>query len=310
VARTSDLATAGEAAAHDATSFPPAASPGARGGGVDSLPVVEIRGGPGRVDRSTLRELLAYREVLWALMVRAVKIKYKQATVGVGWAVLQPVLSAAVFSLVLGHFAKIPRDNIDAPVFFLCGMVPWTYFATAAGTAMESVIRDAALVRKVYFPREVLPISAIAAALVDLLPGVVILGIVAALYGYTPGVEWVALPVVVVLLVTTALACGLWPAALNVYYRDVRLALPFFLQVGLFASAVVYPLSQVPEPWRTGWGVVNPVVTAIDSVRRIVAKGDWPRPGMVAAALAWSLVLGLASYWGFKRMERSFADRA
>jgi lipopolysaccharide transport system permease protein len=271
--------------------------------------VVEVRGGPGRLDRDTLRELRAFREVLEAFVVRTVKVKYKQATVGIGWAVLQPLLSAAVFALVLGHFAKIPRDGITAPVFFLCGMVPWTYFAGATGTAMESVIRDASLVRKVYFPREILPISAVIAALVDLGPGIVVLALVAALYGYAPGIEWIAMPLPIALLITTALAAGLLPSALNVFYRDVRLALPFFLQVGLFASAVIYPLSQVPEPWRTVWGIFNPVVTAIDSVRRIVAHGEWPRPGMLAAAFAWSLILAVLSYWGFKRMERSFADR-
>jgi homopolymeric O-antigen transport system permease protein len=271
--------------------------------------VVEVRGGPGRLDRAAFAELSAFREVLWAFIVRSVKVKYKQATVGVGWAVHQPVLSAAVFSLVLGHFAKVPRDGVTAPVFFLCGMVPWTYFSGATGQAMESVIRDAALVRKVYFPREILPISSVAAALVDLLPGIVVLAIVASLYGYTPGIEWIALPLPVLLLITTALACGLLPAALNVFYRDVRLALPFFLQVGLFASAVIYPISQISQPWRSVWGIANPVVTAIDSVRRIVAHGQWPQPGMVAGALGWSLILLVASYWGFKRMERSFADR-
>lgn len=271
--------------------------------------VVEVRGGHARVGRATLRELAAFREVLGAFVVRSVKVKYKQATVGIGWAVLQPLLAAAVFSVVLGNFAKIPRDGVIAPVFFLCGMVPWTYFAGATGTAMESVIKDASLVRKVYFPREILPISAVAAALVDLAPALVILVIVATLYGYPPGVEWLAMPLPILLLITTALAASLLPAALNVYYRDVRLALPFFLQIGLFASAVVYPLSEVPEPWRDLWGVANPVVTAVDSVRRIVAHGTWPQAGMLAAAFAWSLLLVVVSYWGFKRMERSFADR-
>jgi lipopolysaccharide transport system permease protein len=276
---------------------------------VQPLPLVEVRGGPARLDRATLRELAAFREVFWAFVVRTVKIKYKQATVGIGWAVLQPLLAAAVFSLVLGQFAKVPRDGVIAPVFFLCGMVPWTYFSAATGTAMESVIKDASLVRKVYFPREILPLSAVIAALVDLAPGLVILAIVAALYGYPPGVEWLAMPLPILLLIATAVAASLLPAALNVYYRDVRLALPFFLQVGLFASAVVYPLSAVPEPWRAVWGIANPVVTAVDSVRRIVAHGSWPQPEMLAAAFAWSVLLIAFSYWGFKRMERSFADR-
>jgi lipopolysaccharide transport system permease protein len=305
---TSDLATAAGDSAE--TREEPALAPAAPGTASErDLSVVEIRGGRGGLSRATLRELYDFREVLWAFVLRTVKVKYKQATVGIGWAVLQPLLSAAVFSLVLGHFAKVPRDGISAPVFFLCGMVPWTYFSGATGTAMESVIRDAALVRKIYFPREILPISAVLAALVDLVPGVVVLAIVATLYGYTPGIEWIAMPLPILLLVTTALAAGLLPSALNVFYRDVRLALPFFLQVGLFASAVIYPLSQISQPWRTVWGIANPVVTAIDSVRRIVAHGTWPQPGMLAGALAWSLILVVASYWGFKRMERSFADR-
>jgi lipopolysaccharide transport system permease protein len=274
-----------------------------------SPPIVEIRAGRGRLNRATLVELFAFREVLSAFVVRTVKVKYKQAAVGIGWAVLQPLLAAAVFSVVLGQIANVPRDGVAAPVFFLAGMVPWTFFSGAAGTAMESVIRDASLVRKVYFPREILPISAVLAALVDLLPALVTLAVVATLYGYSPGIEWLAIPLPIVLLITTALAAGLLPAAVNVYYRDVRLALPFFLQVGLFASAVIYPVSQISEPWQTIWGIANPIVTAIDSVRRIVAHGLWPRPGMVAASLAWSLVLVIVSYWGFKRMERSFADR-
>jgi lipopolysaccharide transport system permease protein len=270
--------------------------------------VIEVRGGPGRVTRSTLRELAAYKEVFWAFLARAVKVKYKQATIGVAWAVLQPLLAAAVFSLVLGHFVHIANDGITFPVFFLCGMVAWTYFSTAAGTAMESVVRDATLVRKVYFPREVLPLAAVAAALVDLAPGIVVLALVAAIYGYAPGLEWLAMPLPILLLVTTAVGVALLPAALNVYYRDVRLALPFFLQLGLFASAVVYPLSVFTEPLRTIVGVLNPVATAIDSVRRIVALGVWPQWEMVFAALGWSLVLVVVGYLAFKRLERGFAD--
>ncbi len=272
--------------------------------------VVEIRGGPVRLGRATLRELREYREVLWAFLVRAVKVKYKQATVGVGWAVLQPLLAAAVFSLVLGQFAKVPSDGVRYPVFVLCGMVAWTYFSTATSGGMDSVVRDATLVRKVYFPREVLPLAYVGAALVDLVPGLVVLGVVSTLYGYPPGVEWLALPVVVVLLVTTAVACSLFPAALNVYYRDVRLALPFFLQVGLFASAVIWPISRIPsDTGRVAWEIFNPVVAAIDSIRRMVLHDAWPEPEIVLAALAWSLVLLVASYWGFKRLERNFADR-
>ena len=189
-------------------------------------------------------------------------------------------------------------------------MVPWTYFAGATGTAMESVIRDASLVRKVYFPREILPISAVIAALVDLGPGIVVLALVASIYGYAPGIEWIAMPLPILLLIVTALAAGLLPSALNVFYRDVRLALPFFLQVGLFASAVIYPALADPRAVAHRLGHLQPgrhrdrLRPADRGPRPVAATRAWWPP-----RLAWSLVLAVASYWGFKRMERSFADR-
>ena len=277
---------------------------------MQSMSVAEIRGGSARLNLTTIRELFAYREVLWAFLERAVRVKYKQAAVGVGWAVLQPLLSAVVFSVVLGRFANVPSDGKPYLLFVLCGMVAWSYFATATANGMESVVRDSTLVRKVYFPREVLPLAYVGAALVDLLPGLAVLGVVATLYGFTPGIEWVALPVVILLLAAIAVACSLLPAALNVYYRDVRMALPFFIQIGLFASAVVWPLSRIrSDTGRVTWEIVNPVVAAIDSTRRIVTEGRWPEFTIVGAALAWSLGLVLVSYWGFKRLERNFADR-
>jgi lipopolysaccharide transport system permease protein len=241
--------------------------------------------------------------------VRHVKVKYKQAAVGVGWAVLQPVVAAAFFALFLGRLVNVPSEGAPYLLFALAGMVMWLYFAGAAGAASESLISEQALVRKVYFPRELLPLGAIAAAVVDFAPALVTLGVVAALYGVTPAASWIAIPVVVLLLVLFAAAFGLGLSAINVYYRDVRYALPFILQVGLFASPVVYPLGVVPPAWREFYAVLNPVAAAIDGLRRIVVHGAWPDALITTGAFAWTLVLLAGGYALFKRVERGFSDR-
>jgi lipopolysaccharide transport system permease protein len=259
---------------------------------------------------ANLAELWDFREVLWAFTVRAVKVKYKQAVVGVGWALIQPVLAALVFALIFGRLAKVPT-NSDTPylLFALAGMTCWTYVNTAIATSAESLVTDQTLLRKVYFPREVIPLGSIGAALIDFAAGLGVLFVVAALYGDWPAVSWVILPVLFVMLVATAAAVGLILGALNVYYRDVRHAVPFLLQMGLFASAVVYPLSLLHHPWSTIYGIVNPVAGAIDGVRRVVTHGAWPDPVITAGGLAFSLALLVAAYAFFERLERGFGDR-
>ncbi len=272
--------------------------------------VVEIRSVPARLNAATVRELYAYREVLWAFIERSVRVKYKQAIVGVGWVVLQPLLAAVIFSVVLGRYAHVPSDGKPYLLFVLCGMVPWTYFSTAVSAGVESVVKDAAILRKVYFPREVLPLAAVGAAVVDLLPSLLILIAFAIHFGAAPGLAWLALPVPLLLLVITAASSALLFGALNVYYRDVRLGLPFLLQIGLFASAVVWPLSRIPSAGqRTAWEVLNPVVAAIDSTRRIVTENRWPELHIVALATAWSVLVCLIGYHTFKRLEHGFADQ-
>jgi lipopolysaccharide transport system permease protein len=262
------------------------------------------------LSRASLEELWDFREVMWAFAVRAVKVKYKQAAIGVGWALVQPVLAALIFALIFGRLAKIPTDG-GTPylLFVLIGMTCWTYVNTAIATASESVVTDQTLLRKVYFPREVIPLGAIGAALVDFGPALVVMVVVAALYGEFPTVAWVILPVLVVTLVASATALGFVLSALNVYYRDVRYTVPFILQLGLFGSAVVWPLSLLAEPWETLYGIANPVAGVIDGFRDVVAEGNWPDPVITAGAFGWALVLLVAAYWLFKRLERSFGDR-
>ncbi|HEX2112344.1 MAG TPA: ABC transporter permease [Gaiellaceae bacterium] len=272
-------------------------------------PVLEVTGGPGRASWSALAELAAFRGVLWAFALRDVKVKYKQAAIGIGWAVLQPVLAALVFALFLGRYAGVASEGAPYALFALAGLVAWTYFSGASATAMESLVSDQALLRKIYFPREVVPLAAVVAGLVDLVPGVVVLLLAALAYGAPVGASWAALPLAFAPLVTFGAALGLGLSAVNVYYRDVRYALPFVLQLGLFASPVVYSLDAVPESWRTFYAIANPVAAAIDGTREIVLHGSWPRFALLGAALAWSLLLLVGGYTLFKRLERGFSDR-
>jgi lipopolysaccharide transport system permease protein len=272
-------------------------------------PVLDVEGGPGRVSRDALRELWVFREVLWAFAVRQVRVKYKQAAIGVGWAIVQPVAAAALFTLFLGRVANVSSEGVPYILFALSGTVVWTYFSASASSASESLVTDSALLRKVFFPREVLPLAAIVAGLVDFVPAFLTLVVASLLYGFFPTVSWVALPLVIALPIVAAIAFGLGLSGLNVYYRDVRYVLPFVLQLGLFASPVVYSVDGIPSSWRGVYEVLNPLAAAIDGMRRIVVHGEWPEFGITFAALGWCVLLVVGGYALFKRLERGFTDR-
>jgi len=272
-------------------------------------PVLDVEGGPGRVSREVLRELWVFREVLWAFAVRQVKVKYKQAAIGVGWAIVQPVAAAALFALFLGRVANVGSEGVPYMLFALSGTVVWTYFSASASTASESLVTDSALLRKVFFPREVLPLAAILAGLVDFLPAFLTLVVASLLYGLFPTISWLALPLVIGVPILAAVAFGLGLSGLNVYYRDVRYVLPFVLQLGLFASPVVYSVDGIPASWRPVYEVLNPLAAAIDGMRRIVVHGHWPDFGITFAALGWCTLLIVGGYTLFKRLERGFTDR-
>jgi ABC-type polysaccharide/polyol phosphate export permease len=272
-------------------------------------PVLEVVGGPGRLSREALHELWQFREVFWAFVLRQVKVRYKQAAIGVGWAILQPVLAALVFTLFLGRYSRLSSEGVPYLLFALAGMVAWSYFSSATATASESLVTNQNLLRKIYFPREVLPFSATAAGILDLILGLLVLVVATFAYGIGPAPSWLALPLPLVLLV---LACGAAAAALsavNVYYRDVRYALPFVLQLGLFASPIAYSLAIVPASWRTACAILNPIAAAADSIRRIVVHGDWPDFPILLGSLAWTAFACLCAYAFFKRLERGFSDR-
>lgn len=258
-----------------------------------------------------LRELWAYRELLYFLVWRDIKVRYKQTALGVAWAVLQPVMTMLVFSLFFGRLAKIPSDGLPYPIFSLAGLVPWSLFANGLSHVSSSVVDSTNLIKKVYFPRLMIPIGALLSALVDFCLALVVLLGLMVYEGLTPSVNVVFFPLFVVLALVTCLGAGLWLAALNVQYRDVRYVVPFMIQLWLFASPIVYPSSMVTGMLRPEWQFIygiNPMVGVIEGTRwSLLGANTAPGDLIVASSLAALLVLVSGAFY-FRRMERTFAD--
>jgi lipopolysaccharide transport system permease protein len=255
-----------------------------------------------------LREVWAYRELLYFFVWRDVKIRYKQTAIGVLWVILQPVLTMLVFTLFFGRLAKLPSQGLPYPVFYFAALVPWTYFSYALQMTTNVVVDNQRLITKVYFPRLILPISTALSGLVDFAIGFAVLWIFCFAYGILPTLAALWLPVLLLLALFTALGVGLWMSALNALYRDVRYVIPFLIQFWMFASPVAYPSSLVPERWRWLYGL-NPMAGVIDGFRWAIT-GRGQAPGLIllasAAAVAFVVIGGLVF---FNRMETSVADR-
>lgn len=255
-----------------------------------------------------LREVWDYRELLYFLVWRDVKVRYKQTAIGVAWVILQPLLTMLVFTLFFGRLAKLPSQGLPYPVFYFAAVVPWMYFSTALLTATNVVVENQRLVTKVYFPRLILPISSVLSGLVDFAIGFGMLVIFTLAYGLRPTVAALWLPGLVLLAILTALGVGLWMSALNALYRDVRYVIPFAIQFWMFASPVAYPSSLVPERWRWLYGL-NPMAGVIDGFRwALTGRGQPPGSAMLASA-AMVVVVLLGGLLFFQRMEGSVADR-
>jgi lipopolysaccharide transport system permease protein len=268
--------------------------------------VIEPRGGGLRLG---LAEMWGYRELLYFLVWKEVKVRYKQTAIGVAWAVLQPLLTMAIFTVVFAYFARIPSDGLPYPVFAYAALLPWLYFAQSIQQGGTSLVRNANLIGKIYFPRLLLPLSAALTPLVDFAVAFVLLVLLMAWYGIAPTAAVVVLPLFLLLAFLTALAVSLWLAPLNVRYRDVGHTLPFLVQVWMYASPVAYPASLVPEPWRWVYGL-NPMLGVIEGFRwALLGQGspDWKVMGLSAAAVAALLLGGIAH---FNRAERTLADIA
>jgi lipopolysaccharide transport system permease protein len=255
-----------------------------------------------------LSEVWAYRELLYFFVWRDVKVRYKQTAIGVAWVVLQPLLTMGVFTLFFGRLAKLPSDGLAYPVFYFCALVPWNYFATALQSCTSVVVDNQRVITKVFFPRLVLPLSAVVSGLMDFAIGFVVMFIVLAGYGIRPGFTALWLPVFLLLAVLTALGVGLWMSALNALYRDIRYVVPFLIQFWMFASPVAYPSSLVPQRWRWLYGL-NPMAGVIDGFRwALTGHGQPPGALLLASTAAVTLVL-VGGLFFFQRMEGAVADR-
>ena len=262
---------------------------------------------PGRQPlRQELDELLHYRDLLYFLVRRDLTVRYKQTVLGVLWAILQPFMTMVVFSVFLGRLAGVPSDGIPYPVFAYLGLLPWTYFSSAISRSSASLVGNAGLLGKVYFPRVLIPLGATLSALVDFVIASAVLVAIMLWYGIAPAASSVVVLPLVLLTAILALGVGMSLAAINVRYRDVQHATPFLIQIWMFMTPVVYPSSIVPEGYRF-WFELNPMAGTIAAYRAAVLGTpiDWNSLGM-AAALA--IVLLVVGFWQFRRMDRFFAD--
>ena len=273
---------------------------------MDEVPVILIQPRNGWLSFD-LAALYRYRELLYFLTWRDVIVRYKQAAVGVAWAVLQPLLTMVVFTVIFGRFAKMPSDNLPYPIFAFTALLPWNYFAQAIGRSGTSLVSNANLVSKVYFPRLVIPISGAIAPLVDFVISFVILLGMMAWYGIAPTWGVLALPLFTLLAVVTAVAVSLYLAALNVKYRDVGHAIPFLVQFWMYASPVVYSVSIIPEKWRLLYSL-NPMVGVIEGFRWALLGKEQPDFAVMAMSTIVVAILLVGGLVYFKRTERVFAD--
>jgi lipopolysaccharide transport system permease protein len=255
-----------------------------------------------------LEELWDYRELLYFYVWRDVKVRYKQTVIGIAWVVLQPLMTMGIFTLFFGRLAKLPSNGLPYPVFYFAALVPWVYFSTALQNCTSVVVDNQRVITKVYFPRLVLPLSAVVSGLVDFAIGFIVLLVVTAIYGIKPTLAVLWLPILLLLAVLTALGVGLWMSALNALYRDVRYVVPFLIQFWMFASPVAYPSSLVPQGWRWLYGL-NPMAGVIDGFRwALTSHGVAPGPLMLVSASVVLVVL-LSGLLFFQRMEGTVADR-
>ncbi|MBL8214284.1 MAG: ABC transporter permease [Bryobacterales bacterium] len=254
-----------------------------------------------------LRDVWEYRELLYFLIWRDIKVRYKQTALGAAWAILQPLFSMIVFSVFFGRLARVPSDGVPYPIFSYAALVPWTFFAQGLHQASDSLVGSANLIRKVYFPRLVIPISAVLAGLLDCAIAFSLLVILMFSYRIMPTANVIWLPLFLLLALATALGVGLWLSALNVKFRDVKYTVAFLIQFWMFSTPIAYPSSLLPEPWRTLYGI-NPMAGVVEGFRwALLGTNTSPGPMVMVSATVAVLLLGGGAYY-FRRMEKTFAD--
>jgi lipopolysaccharide transport system permease protein len=254
-----------------------------------------------------LRALWQYRELLYFLIWRDVKVRYKQTAIGFTWVIIQPLVTMVIFTVIFGNFANIPSDGLPYPIFSFTALLPWSYFAQALGQSGRSLVGNAGLISKVYFPRLVIPLVSVSSPLVDFAVSFLVLLGMMVWFSVTPTWGVLLLPVFLLLAALTAFAVGLWLSALNVRYRDVSQLMPFLVQVWMYASPVIYPVSTIPEKWRLLYSL-NPMVGVIEGFRWALLGKSSPDFTVMAVGSAIVLLLLAGGLVYFKRVESSFAD--
>jgi len=272
--------------------------------GIRPVVVIEPRRGWAAMN---LKEVLEYRELLYFFVWRDLKVRYKQTILGALWAILQPLITMLVFSVFFGRLAKMPSDGVPYPLFSFAALVPWTFFATGLSQSSNSLVSGANMLRKIYFPRLVMPTASVLAGVVDFgLAFLVLVGMMF-FYGFTPSAAVVILPALLLLTVITSLGAGILLSALNVQFRDVRYIIPFLVQIWLLATPIAYSSNLLPDRWRTLYAI-NPMVGVVEGFRwALLGTGTAPGPMLLASSVA-ALLLLVSGIFVFRRMERNFAD--
>jgi homopolymeric O-antigen transport system permease protein len=278
-----------------------AASPGN-----EHVRFTEIRSSRGLFDID-LKSVWEFRDLLANLIIRDLKVLYRQAALGAAWAVLQPVFAVFIFTVVFGHFARMPSDGAPYAVFAFSAVLPWNYFAEAVRRSSNGLVQDGELVRKVYFPRLVMPLASVIAPLVDMAIAFGVFLVVMLFYGVMPTWRIIAIPPLVVLTAGLALGVGLWLGPINVRFRDIKHTVPFLLQIWMYASPVIYPLSIIPENLRWLYSL-NPMVGIIEGFRWSLLGTESPDLTALGVGIVFTLLLLASGLVFFKRMERFFAD--
>lgn len=257
-----------------------------------------------------LRELWSYRDLLWILVERDIKVLYKQTALGIVWVALQPLIAAVILAIVFGRVAKFPSDGFPYLLFAFCGLTAWNYFSQAAQRSSNSLVRNAQLVSKVYFPRMLIPLSHTIASLVDFVVMLVVLIVLMLVYKVPPTLHILAVPGFLLLGATTATGVALWFSALSVKYRDCNYALPFFLQIWMYASAVVYPMTMVAEkaPRLQPFFALNPVIGFVEGLRWAILGRSALSPTILGFSIGISVLVLISGAFFFRRTERTFAD--
>jgi lipopolysaccharide transport system permease protein len=271
-----------------------------------SIPFLRIE--PSRGWRNLgLGELWDYRGLLYFLVLRDIKVKYKQTVIGAGWAVIQPLFTMVVFTLFFGKLAKIPSDGIPYPIFSFAAIVPWGFFANGLSQASGSLVTGGGLIKRIYFPRLIIPIAAVLSGSVDFLLAFAILLVMMVYFGITPTFAVVWVPMLLLLAVVTSLGVGLWLSALNAQFRDVRYAVGFLVQMWLYCTPIAYPSSLLPEKWQVIYGL-NPMAGVVEGFRWALLGTDTAPGPMLIVSVAVSLTLLVTGGYYFRRMEKNFAD--